>query len=259
MRKSLSMWKLYLDIVWFKTYANLKAEHEKTYLGCLWWMLEPILNTAVFYVVFVEILKNRTEGFVVFLFIGLTTYGWFSGGVNLGANSIIANAGLIQQVSIPKALLPVIAVSNVTWKFLFSFGAMLILLWLNQCPITWAYLALPCLLLIQFLLIIGLTLPLSALMPYFQDGRTVLATILSMGMWFSGIFYTADKVPVVARDWFYLNPAVPLIEAYRSILIQGQWPAWEQMRSSLLVVAVVAGIGLILLRHAEGRVTKLAL
>ena len=43
-------WFRYLDIILFRTLANLKAEAQKTYVGYIWWFLEPLINTAVFYV-----------------------------------------------------------------------------------------------------------------------------------------------------------------------------------------------------------------
>ncbi|MFZ5807319.1 MAG: ABC transporter permease [Verrucomicrobiota bacterium] len=249
----------YATVVWYKTYANLKGENEKTYLGCLWWALEPMINTAVFYVVFVYILKNRTEGFVIFLYIGMVVYGWFANGINAGANSIVTHAGLMQQIKLPKLLFPIISVSNLSWKFVFSLAVLFPLIWILHAPITWAYLALPFLLMLQYFVIIAIGLPFAALIPYFQDGRTVIATFLSVFIWLSGVFYRRAQVPENLQDIFYMNPAAALIEAYRNILLDGQWPHWMELVNVLVIGLVFFMIGMILLRKVDKHLLKLPL
>jgi lipopolysaccharide transport system permease protein len=249
----------YVHVVWYKTYANLKGENEKTYLGCLWWALEPMINTAVFYLVFVYILKNRTEGFVIFLYIGMVVYGWFSGGINAGANSMIAYSGLMQQVSLPKLLFPFISISNLSWKFVFSLVVLFPLIWLLHAPITWAYLALPLLLALQYFIILSISLPFAALIPYFQDGRTVIATFLSVFIWLSGVFYRRDQIPLETQKIFYMNPAAALIEAYRNILLDGKWPHWMELGNAFVVGLLFFMIGIILLRKVDKHLLKLPL
>lgn len=246
----------YVNIVLFKTYGNLKAEIEKTYLGCIWWILEPIINTAVFYFIFVHVLCIRTENFAVFLYVGITLYGWFAGGVNAGANSIIMNAGIIQQIYLPKYLFPVIAICNMSWKFLFSLIVLFPLLWFNHAPITWTYIALPLLVVIQFFLIVAVTLPLAGLIPYFQDGRTVLATVLSVLMWLSGIMFSPEHVPGHLKILFYSNPIAVLIEAYRAVLIRGEWPDWKFLLIPVAWIIIAGLIGLFVMKKIDRTVTK---
>ncbi|HEY8965891.1 MAG TPA: ABC transporter permease, partial [Candidatus Methylacidiphilales bacterium] len=246
----------YLHIVLYKTYANLKAENDKTYLGCLWWIAEPLINTAVFYFIFVYILKNRGPDFVVFLYIGMIVYGWFSNGLSAAANSIVSHAPLIQQIWLPKALFPFISVSNISWKFCFSLAAVLPLLWFLHAPLSVAYLALPVLIVVQYLVIVSLGMPLAGVIPYFHDGRTVLSTFLSVFMWLSGVFYGREHVPAHLAPLFYANPAAALIEAYRAVLVYGHWPDWMVLAKSLLLPAVCLFAGLAILRKIDRQVTK---
>ena len=57
----------YLSLVLYKTYAELRAESARTYIGFLWWIIEPIADMATYYLVFAVLLRNRTEDFVPFL------------------------------------------------------------------------------------------------------------------------------------------------------------------------------------------------
>ncbi|SDT94586.1 lipopolysaccharide transport system permease protein [Verrucomicrobium sp. GAS474] len=248
---------MYLNIVLYKTYANLKSEIDKTYLGCIWWVLEPVINTAVFYFIFVYILKNRTENFVVFLYIGMAVYGWFSGGIQAGANSILAHSGLMQQIWLPKALFPFISITNVSWKFLFSLLVLLPLLWWHHAPISWAYLALPFLFLIQYTIIVFVSMPLAGLIPYFQDGKTVLSTVLGVLMWLSGVFYGRERIPDSIEPWFYLNPIAAMIEAFRTILVDGHWPRWDILGKAMILPLIACVLGVAFLKHVDRKITKL--
>ena len=66
----------------------LKADAARYYLGYVWWLLEPLLFVAVFYVVFQVILGTRTENFLVFLICGKFTFIWFSKSVTQASRSI---------------------------------------------------------------------------------------------------------------------------------------------------------------------------
>lgn len=246
----------YWNIIAFKAYASLKGEVEKTYLGCLWWIIEPLLYTAAFYTIFTHVLQIRTEDFVVFLLIGMTAYGYFSGGINQGASAIPTHAGILQQVYLPKYVLVLIAVANMTWKFVFSLIALVPLLWVLGHPPTWNYLVLPLIFLLQIAAVVALSLPLAAAIPYFPDARTVLATTLTFGLWFSGVFYTVDQVPDDVRWLFYLNPASVIIEAYRDILIRGALPSPLHFPGFFIIVAASGALGIFLLARIDRQVTK---
>ncbi|MFQ3671287.1 MAG: ABC transporter permease [Verrucomicrobiia bacterium] len=254
--KTLAPLLRYWNIIWFKTYANLKGEIEKTYLGCLWWIVEPLLYTAAFYTIFTHILHIRTEDFVVFLLIGMVAYGFFSNGINNCASAIPNHAGILQQVYLPKFVLVFIAIANITWKYLFSLLALIPLLWILGHPPNLTYLALPVVFLLQLTSVICLSLPLAALVPYFLDARTVISTVMTFGLWFSGVFYTVDKVPEHLRWLFYLNPASVIIEAYRDILIRGLWPSPLHFPGLLIVSAVFALVGIFFLARIDRQVTK---
>lgn len=257
--RSVHLWR-YMHIIYFKTYANLKAEHAKTYLGCFWWVLEPLINTAVYYLIFTLVIKNRGST-LSSIFIGTIVFGWFQNGVNQVANSIIQHSGLVQQVYLPKLLFPFIVVSNLTWKFLFSLLLLLPILWFAGYTPSFSYLALPFLLFIQFFLIVAIGLPLAALMPYFPDGRTVVATLLALLMWCSGIFYSVSQVPddYHLKDLFFFNPAAGFIEAYRNVLLDGQFPLLSHFVPGLLTGCLFGGVGLVLIWFVDRRVAKIAM
>ena len=82
----------------------LKADASRLVLGYLWWLLEPLLFVAVFYVVFNVILDSRRSDFLIFLMCGKLPFVWFSKSVNQASNSIIGSVGLIGKIDAPKSL-----------------------------------------------------------------------------------------------------------------------------------------------------------
>ena len=263
MKSSLVQLNRYWHIVLFKTYANLKRDIDNTHVGTLWWVLEPMLQTAVTYFIFTYVFSTRTPNFLVFLFVGNVVYNHFSASINGGANAIVAAGSLMQQIQLPKSLYPIIAICNLTWKFLFSVIIVFPLLWICHFPVSLPYLALPVLIVLQLFVVVSLSLPLSILMPYFQDGKTLLTTLLVLVFWLSGVFYRMDNLPAAfpdwLRPWLYWNPAVSLIEGYRSVLMDAAWPIWSHFVPGLLVCTASMALGFWLTNKLGGKVTKLAL
>lgn len=254
--KALAPLLRYWNIVTFKVYANVKGEIEKTYLGCLWWIIEPLLNTAVFYIIFNIILGVRTENFIVFLYTGMVAYGFYSMGIAMGADSIAQNSGILKQIYMPKYMAVIISVFNVAWKFLFSLTALFVLLWFSSCTISWSYLCIPFILAGQIISVICISMPLAAIIPYFPDGKTVLATVLQYGLWFSCVFYDLDRVPEHLHWLFYFNPAAMVIIAYRTVLINGEWPDPMLFVSIIGMSLVFGSIGWVMLKRIDLNVLK---
>ena len=131
----------YVHVVRYQTYAGLKAEISRTYLGVAWWLLEPTFAALTMYVVFGFLLANTAAAaasnkaaFFPFLLVGTFAWQWFHNSVMLSANSIILKSGVMQQVYLPKAVFPVVSVLNGTWKFLCTSTVMTIALWLLGYP-----------------------------------------------------------------------------------------------------------------------------
>jgi len=231
-----------IDLVLYKTYADLRAEAAKTYINYLWWVIDPILSMLVFYVVFGLIFHRDGEGFIQFLLTGLVIWTWYKQSVSHAGNSILAGKGLMNQVHVPKLVFPLVTLLTDLTKFGFVLSLLLIFLWLSGYAPGSAYLALPLVLATQLMLTAALGFTLSAIVPYVPDLKLLVENLLHLQFFLSGIFYSAEHIPEQYQFWFYLNPMASLIEDYRSILLHNMWPAWGRL--SLLVLfsaAVIAG------------------
>jgi len=232
----------YFELILYKTYADLRAERERTYLGFLWWIFEPIMYMSVFYVFFGLLLGRKTDDFVPFLLVGLTVWQWLKSCLSHGSETILNATHITQQVHLPKVIFPTILILTDSVKFLFILSLLLIFLWLYGYGINVHYIALPIVLLTQLLLITALTFFLAAIVPFLPDLRFVIENILIAVFFMSGIMLKAEAVPLAYQKYYYLNPVVNVIESYRKILMYDSWPDW----SALAIIAVFSILGIVL-------------
>lgn len=237
----------YWDFLLFKSFADLKSEVERTYVGYLWWIVEPVLYMAIFYLVFSVLLNRGTADYVAFLLIGLTLWRWFQTTVMKGGNTISASRGIINQVYLPKIILPVVAISVNTIKFFMVFSLLLVFLWVTGYLPSDAYLSLPLLLLLQLFFIIGSTFIIAAVTPFLPDVRIVLDNLLRGLFFMSGIFFDIRTVSEPYQSYLMLNPMANLIDQYRRVLINQLWPDWNGMLIVFLISGLFVFIGVFLL------------
>lgn len=241
----------YIELVWYKAYADLRAEAARAYLGVAWWVLEPLLYMVVFYVVFGLLFQRGGDGFVSFLLCGLVVWRWFGSSVLRGAGAISNNAGLMLQVYIPKYLFPAIVLITTTIQFLIVFGLLLGYLLIVGRATSLCWLALPAVLLAQLLFISACVLVIAAIVPFVPDVKKLIQNGLTLLFFLSGIFYDISELPEAAQPYFYLNPMATIIENYRLVLLQASWPNWQALGITLAPSLSGAAIGMYLLTRYD--------
>ncbi len=250
--------KQYLAIIVFKTRAELKTERQRTYLGFIWWILEPLMFLGIFYVVFVHIKQVSTDNFVQFLLIGLIFWQWFKSSISQSSSVIIYQINLLRQVQIPAWLFPVIKVSANTVKFVIVFTVLLFFLWITGFVPNLNYLYMLEIVLIQFLLINGVVLCLASVVPFIPDIRVIVDNLL-LGMFFvTGIFFPISMIPEPIQSYLSLNPMVKIIQNSREILINNNAPNQMDLLYVLVIALIFIFIGMQLFKKFQNSYAKLS-
>ena len=108
----------------------------------------------------------------------------------------------------------------------------------------------PVLIVLQFLLVLGLTFPLSALSVYYYDVRHMLPIVLTALFYLSPVFYTSKMVPEPYRIIYFLNPIAGLMYLYRTILYDASFPSPAAMFLVTVQIILIFGIGYVIFsRH----------
>ena len=105
-----------LDLIWTKAVFNLRSEDHHNYLSYVWWILEPLIHMAIYYLVFGYLLQRGGENYPVFLLTGLIPWMWFMKAVSSSSNSIIAGQHLLLQVDLPSIVFPLVSLIQATLK-----------------------------------------------------------------------------------------------------------------------------------------------
>ena len=216
----------YLKLIDTLARFHLRGEARQFYLGYFWWLLEPALYIAVFYIVFQLLLESRQPDYLYFLAVGKLTFIWFSKSVVQASTSIETNKGLISQVTISKEVFPLAAVQQGLYRQLAVFFFLLVLLFFSgKGQFHYWFWLLP-LMFVQMILISGVSLLAALLVCWHKDFQHFIQLGVMFLLFASGVFWDVNAVADadVKRWLLLLNPLATLIDAYRQILLLGSLP-----------------------------------
>jgi ABC-type polysaccharide/polyol phosphate export permease len=247
----------YRGILFYRTLASLRADTRAMYLGYLWWFLEPILNTALYYFIFGVLLGTKTPDFIAYLLSGTVIYQWYQSSIVGTMGTITARAHLYRQIPLPKYLFGIIGVCSSSCKSGCVFVVMLVYISITSGLSLGVHLFwLPFLVLIQILLIAGFSIILSIASAYLRDLQTFTSVLFRAGMFLSAIFWDVSKVPEHLKTLFYSNPSAALIQVYRSILLHGESPSSGLLLYLTVLSLILIQLGMLWHRRVDGHILK---
>jgi len=244
------------------TSTNIKRQNKNTVLGYLWWLLDPILMTAVYYVL-VAVLFRRGDPnapYLLFLLVGLLSWKAFAGAMSQSVLILRTQGPIIKSISFPKAVLPLsMVLANAFYFIVALLVAVALACWYGPEWGSWPnlyYLMLPVLIAIQVLFTSGLALVVATLGVFFADTANILGHILKMWFFMSPGLYALERVPERLQPIFRLNPFCELMTGYRDIIIFGRMPAAADMGYALLIALVTCLFGYWIFKRFEGRMVQ---
>lgn len=226
------LWE-YRDLLVMLIQRDFTARYKQTILGPLWFILQPVLTTAMFVLVFGRVVGISTNGLppVLFYFCGITVWGYFAQNVTNSSMTFTANAHLFGKVYFPRLVVPAgIVISNLAALALQIPLFFLIFAYYRFCTVagsglhfTWALLLFPLLLAQISLLSFGVGLWLSSASAKYRDLAHLNAFLIQLWMFATPVIYPLSyplsKLPPGLAWLVYLNPMAPLVEACRISLL----------------------------------------
>ncbi|HON82103.1 MAG TPA: ABC transporter permease [Methanoregulaceae archaeon] len=248
------MWIIeYYDLIRILAISDLRVKYQSSVLGFLWSLLNPFLMLMVLYVVFSRLFTTSGPDFILFLFVGITSYRFFSNGTTASVSSIVAKTSLVMKVYIPREVLVFSSVLSSLISAFLEFIILFALLIVFKNPFTWNILLFPIITLIYFVIIYGVGLTLGALYVFYRDLNQIWEVVLSIGFFLSPILYPVTRIPEHMLKYYMLNPVTTIMVMYRDSLLYGTTPSAWLYGYSIFIAIVLLGIGLAVFRRLQWR------
>jgi lipopolysaccharide transport system permease protein len=237
---------------------DLRARVARSHLGAAWMVLQPLAQVAIFTLVLSEVLGARLPGienknaYAIYLMSGSLAWALFSEITSRCLTIFVDNAGLLKKIVFPRICLPLIVVGSALVNSALLFTAMLVIFLLMGHAPTIELLWLLPLTALTVAFALGLGLLLGVLNVFVRDVGQVMAIVLQLWFWLTPIVYMPSIVPAQFRQWMWLNPMAPVVEAYHQVILYQHSPfgmglgLWWVAGASVLLL----GAALLLFRRA---------
>jgi lipopolysaccharide transport system permease protein len=228
------------DLVHELVRREIKVQYKSSCLGAAWSMVNPLLQLLIFSFLFRVVLPLGIDNYPAFLFSGLLAWTWFQLSMIQATAAITSHRELIKRPGFPAAILPVITVATNMVHFILALPLLFVFILLTGGEIHLTALALPVLMLVQFVLVLSLAYFLATLNVLFRDTQHIISVLLQLLFFMTPIFYSGSRFPEKYRPLLDLNPMVHLVNAYRDILLHGRLP-----NGMAVCILMAAGLGLL--------------
>jgi len=243
----------YRELLYFFIWRDLKVRYQQTVIGVSWVILQPVLTTFAFSLLFGRLagLPSDELPYPVFYFAGLLPWMYFSQSANRATNTLVDHQRVITKVYFPRLLLPVSAVLAGLIDFGIGFVVLALLLPFYRIVPTAAALTLPFFvgLVIAASLAVGMWL--SALHALYRDVRYAVQFLLTFWMFVSPVAYPSSLVPERWRWLYGLNPMAGAIDGMRWALGGLHPPDPTLLAASTVAVAVLLIGGLVFFQRVD--------
>lgn len=235
------LWE-YRELLYFLAWRDVKVRYKQTALGVAWVVLQPLLTTLIFTVIFGNLAKLPSENlpYAVFAMAGLVPWSYFSSAFSKGGASLVNSANLISKVYFPRLIVPITGVLGGLIDFAIGFVVLLVLMLAYGVAPTAAVLTLPFFVLLAVVTALGVSLWLSALNVQYRDITYLIPFLSQFWLYATPVVYPASLIPEKWRLIYGLNPMAGVVEGFRwSLFGTGEAPG------PMLAVSVAVSLALL--------------
>lgn len=249
-----SIWN-YRSLIIKLAVTDLKIRYKNSVLGFLWSLLQPMLMLLVLYVVFTNLMVNMNKSldpYPLFLLLGIIAWGFLDKATGFSLNSIVGKPSLIKKIYFPREVLVISACLTALMMTSIEFVVFAFFMLVYGVLPTAVTILFPLVLLVEFVLVLGISLTIASLNVKFRDIQWIWAVIMQAGFFATPIMYSLT----IYQNSNYLkvlayNPMGIIIEMLRNTLIYAHWPTLAQLSFTGLVAVVILAVGLAIFKQLE--------
>lgn len=251
------VWR-YRDLLQMLVKRDFITFYKQTILGPLWFIVQPLLTTVIYMILFGNIAKISTDGIPQMLFYlsGITIWNYFSESLTKTASVFTANASIFGKVYFPRLIMPLSIVASALMKFFVQFGIFL-LVWLyyiiftDQVQPNWWILITPFLVLLMAAFALGVGMIFSSLTTKYKDLTFLLAFGIQLFMYLTPVVYPASAVPEKLKFFITLNPLTPIFECFRYAFLGAGDFSLTALGISTMIIFLILMLGTIIFNKVE--------
>jgi lipopolysaccharide transport system permease protein len=253
------IWR-YRDLLLILVWRDFSAKYKQTILGPLWFLLQPIMMTLIFTVIFAHVAKVSTDKLPPLLFYLCGQLGWnyFAANINSNSTIFITNGSLFNKVYFPRLVVPLSALISNLFTFFIQGAAFLsfyfyfkYVLRVAGFGMDWRALFLPLLVLQVAALSLGCGLLFSALTGKYRDLMHVLTMLIQVWMYGTPIILPLSEFPSKWQWVVALNPMTMIVESFRLTLLGTGTVLPQYVVASVIFTILALAGGVILFGKVE--------
>jgi len=228
-----------LRYIYYLTIIRIQNEVRNYSFGFIWWFLDPLINTAILYVVTAIVLQMRNQDMALYLLIGLLVFRFLQSAITGGTGALRPAFRLSERVYLPKYVFVISDVLSEAFKFVIGTVVVVILLWfLGRGDVS--LLQITIVTVVAFLFSWACASIVAVIASVITDLQIIIQYAFRMLFFISGTFFTIDHVPEAWRNIYLLNPFALLIQEYRVALMLP-----DQLNYGFLALLVAVSIPLL--------------
>lgn len=244
--------ELFVQLAW----RNVLIRYKQTYLGISWAILQPLLTTIIFTVIFGKVAKLPNMGvpYPVLIFAGLVPWQFFANALTESSNSLVMSQGMVTKIYFPRIVLPTAAILSGCVDFLITLGLLAGFMIWYKIPPTPYLLLLPLFFAATFLASIAVGIWFSALNVKYRDVKYIVPFIMRIGFFASPVAFLSNiNVPEKWIFWYNcVNPMAGIIEGFRFCILGPRFqPYWPGFWAGMAVVTFLLVTGTYYFRTTE--------
>jgi lipopolysaccharide transport system permease protein len=215
----------YRELLVQMTKRDLLLRYKQTVMGVGWAIFMPLVNTAVFSVIFTRVAPIDTGvPYPLFAYCGLFTWNFFASSLRFSVNSLTSNPNLVTKVYFPREIFPFSATLVSLGDFLVASVVLVGLMVYYGIGPTSAIFFLPLVLAVHVVFTLGVALLLAMSNLFFRDVKYLFEIVLTVWMFVTSVLYPVGLVGGKLGLLMSVNPMTSIIDAYRSVLLFGRAP-----------------------------------
>lgn len=229
----------YRELLKTNVKKEIRGRYKNSILGVMWSFLNPLLQLAVYSVIFGALLSGGDATYPIYICVALIPWTYFTTAITQSSFTIVGNGDIIKKVYFPREILPISVVTSGAVNFIISTIIILAFVIFSGIGLSWYLLLYPFVLLVQYVLLLGISFIVSSITVYFRDLEHIIGIVLLAAFYGTPIVYKLEQLPDALKMIIQLNPMTHIIKGYRDIFYNHQMP-------DMKILGILLGISVIL-------------